>query len=41
MNLLIVGAMLAYSKDVNSVLIGIGKQNAGTVLSLTVSGVGK
>ena len=41
MNLLSGGAMLAYSKDGKSVLIGIGKQNAGTVLSLTVSGVGK
>ena len=41
MNLLSGGAMLAYSKDGKSVLIGIGKQNGETVLSLTVSGVGK
>jgi len=41
MNLLSGGAMLAYSKDGKSVLIGIGKQNTETVLSLTVSGVGK
>jgi len=41
MNLLSGGAMLAYSKDGKSVLIGIGKQNGETVLSLTVGGVGK
>ena len=41
MNLLSAGAMLAYSKDGKSVMIGIGKQNGETVLSLTVGGVGK
>jgi hypothetical protein len=41
MNLLSGGAMLAYSKDGKSVLIGISKQENGTVLSLTVGGVGK
>ena len=41
MNLLSGGAMLAYSKDGKSVLIGISKQNSETVLSLTVGGVGK
>ena len=41
MNLLSGGAMLAYSKDGKSVMIGIGKQNDETVLSLTVGGVGK
>lgn len=41
MNLLSGGAVLAYSKDGKSVLIGISKQNSETVLSLTVSGVGK
>ena len=41
MNLLSGGAMLAYSKDNKSVMIGIGKQNNETVLSLTVGGVGK
>ena len=33
--------MLAFSKDGKSVMIGIGKQSDETVLSLTVSGVGK
>lgn len=41
MNLLSGGAMLAYSKESKSVLIGISKQNSETVLSLTVGGVGK
>ena len=41
MNLLSGGAMLAYSKDAKSLLIGISKQSGETVLSLTVSGVGK
>ena len=41
MNLQSGGAMLAYSKEGKSVLIGIGKQNDETVLSLTVGGVGK
>ncbi len=41
MNLLSGGAMLAYSKDSKSLLIGISKQNSETVLSLTVGGVGK
>ncbi len=41
MNLLSGGAMLAYSKGGKSVLIGIGKQNGETVLSLTVGGTGQ
>ena len=41
MNLLSGGAMLAYSKEGKSVLIGISKQSNETVLSLTVGGVGK
>jgi hypothetical protein len=41
MNLTSGGAMLAYSKAGKSVMIGIGKQNDETVLSLTVGGVGK
>lgn len=41
MNLSSGGAMLAYSKDGKSVMIGIGKQNGETVLSLTVGSVGK
>jgi len=41
MNLISGGAVLAYSKDGKTVLIGISKQNDGTVLSLTVGGVGK
>ena len=41
MNLLSGGAILAYSKDGKSLLIGISKQSGETVLSLTVSGVGK
>ena len=41
MNLLSGGAMLAYSKDAKSVMIGIGKQDNQTVLSLTVGSVGK
>ena len=41
MNLQSGGAMLAYSKEGKSVLIGISKQNDETVLSLTVGGVGK
>ena len=41
MNLLSGGALLAYSKESKSVLIGISKQSNETVLSLTVSGVGK
>jgi len=41
MNISSGGAMLAYSKDGKSVMIGIGKRNNETVLSLTVSGVGK
>jgi hypothetical protein len=35
------GAMLAYSKDGKTLLIGITKQEKDTVLSLTVGGVGK
>jgi len=41
MNLVSGGAMLAYSKDGKTVLIGISKQNDETVLSLSVGGVGK
>ena len=41
MKLLSGGAMLAYSKDGKTLLIGIGKQDKDTVLSLTVGGVGK
>ena len=41
MNLLGGGAMLAYSKDGKSVMIGISKQNNETVLALTVGGAGK
>ena len=39
MNLLSGGAMLAYSKDGQSVLISIGRSNEGARLTLTVSGV--
>ena len=35
------GAMLAYSKDGKTLLIGVSKQDKDTVLSLTVGGVGK
>jgi hypothetical protein len=35
------GAMLAYSKDGKTLLIGITSQEKDTVLSLTVGGVGK
>ena len=41
MKLLSGGAMLAYSKDGKTLLIGISKQDKDTVLSLTVGGVGK
>ena len=41
MKLLSGGAMLAYSKNGKTLLIGIGKQDKDTVLSLTVGGVGK
>lgn len=41
MNLVSGGAVLAYSKDGKTVLIGISKQDKDTVLSLTVGGVGK
>jgi hypothetical protein len=41
MKLLSGGAMLAYSKDGKTLLIGISKQDQDTVLSLTVGGVGK
>lgn len=41
MKLLSGGAMLAYSKDGKTLLIGISKQAKDTVLSLTVGGVGK
>ena len=41
MNLLSGGAMLAYSKEGKSLLIGISKQDKETILSLTVGGVGK
>jgi hypothetical protein len=35
------GAMLTYSKDAKTVMIGIGKQDNQSVLSLTVGTVGK
>jgi len=41
MNLLSGGAMLAYSKEGKTVMIGIGKDDKGSVLSLTVGGIGK
>lgn len=41
MNLVSGGAVLAYSEDGQSVLIGISKQEKDTALSLTVGGVGK
>jgi hypothetical protein len=41
MSLLSGGAMLAYSKDAKTVMIGIGKQDNLTVLSLTIGTVGK
>lgn len=41
MNLLSGGAMLAYSKDGKTVMIGISKDDKGSVLSLTVGGIGK
>jgi len=41
MNLISGGAMLAYSKDGKTVLIGISKDDKGSVLSLTVGGIGK
>ena len=41
MNLVSGGAVLAYSKDGKSVLIGISKDDKGAVLSLTVGGAGK
>jgi hypothetical protein len=34
------GAMLAYSKEAKTLLIGVSKQDKDTVLSLTVGGVG-
>jgi hypothetical protein len=41
MNLRSGGAMLAFSKEGKSVLIGIGKQDDDTVLSLTVTGAAR
>ena len=41
MNLRSGGAVLAYSKEGKTLLIGISNQNDETVLSLTVGGVGK
>ncbi len=41
MNLLSGGALLAYSKEGKTLMIGIGKDDKGSVLSLTVAGVGK
>ena len=41
MKLLSGGAMLAYSKDGKTLLIGISKEEKDTVLSLSVGGVGK
>lgn len=41
MNLVSGNAMLAYSKEGKTLLIGIGKAGSDTVLSLTVGGIGK
>ena len=41
MHLISGGAMLAYSKEGKTVLIGIGKQGGEAILTLTVGGVGK
>jgi hypothetical protein len=41
MNLRSGGAVLAYSKEGKNVLIGISKQSDETLLSLTVSSIGK
>jgi len=41
MNLISAGAMLAYSKEGKTLLIGIGKQGGESILTLTVGGVGK
>ncbi len=41
MNLASAGALLAYSKEGKTIMIGISKDDKGSVLSLTVGGVGK
>lgn len=41
MNLRSAGALLAYSKEGKTVMIGISKDDKGSVLSLTVGGIGK
>lgn len=41
MNLRSAGALLAYSKDAKTVMIGVSKDDKGMVLTLTVGGVGK
>ncbi|HWH78346.1 MAG TPA: hypothetical protein VNT76_13280 [Candidatus Binatus sp.] len=41
MNLRSGGAVLAFSKAGKSVMVGIGKQNDETLLTLTVSGMGR
>ncbi|MGE5218458.1 MAG: hypothetical protein ACM3SP_15805 [Chloroflexota bacterium] len=41
MNLRSGGAMLAYSKEGKTLLIGVGKQDGKTTLSLTVSGTAR
>lgn len=41
MNLRSGGAMLAYTKDGKTLLIGVGKQGDATHLTLTVGGVGR
>ena len=41
MNLRSGGAMLAYSKEGKTLLIGVGKQDGKTILSLTVAGTAR
>lgn len=41
MNLRSSGAMLAYSKEGKTLLIGVGKQDGKTILSLTVAGTAR
>ena len=41
MNLASAGALLAYSKEGKTVMIGISKNEKGSILTLTVGGIGK
>jgi hypothetical protein len=41
MNLRSGGSMLAYSKDGKTLLVGVGKENGKTSLSLTVTGIAR